>query len=658
MWREEMRIGGIWRRGETRRAGIWSAESRRSATTVTSLPLAFLLSLALALLLLGLLGVCLAPLPADAGEWMEVSCVNPNQSTAPGEGWSAFTSGAPGNGSTGSARCPMFGLLSSAVAEGVGNGENVRYLPPSDSTLIGGSVDASGYAGGYGYQTSATVTTYSPEFVFPSDVIYQCVRAYGECSPGSYSFSTVISLPANAGGGFYIGAGCGGLEHSSCNEGSSAGAWSSFEVHWANFLLSNEATPSASGVGGTLLSPNAAGTAELTLTATDPGGPGVYLVTVQIDGKTLYSGTPNNNSGKCVPVGSSGSALMFDYNQPCPTSESVDLPINTTALANGQHTLKVTVQDAAQNSSVVYDGTITVANSSGAGSTGGTGSSGGTGPTGGTGSTGGTGPTGGTGSTGPTGSTGSTGSAGSSSSGAGSATALSSSIAIGPGSPAVLRGGPNGTNASDQAKLTARWSSTAKELRTAGYGAADRVTGRLTSAAGQAISGATLDVYETPASHGAVASRIGGVSTGPTGSWTLTLPRGISSSTLRFAYRSHVNDTVDAATATLRLRVHAGIALKITPRASSAGQRIFFSGVLHGVPIPEDGKQLVLEARSGREGWIQFNTIHTDTKGRYRASYRFKFSGPITYQFRVLSRLEADFPFLEGASNVVAVYER
>ena len=49
---------------------------------------------------------------------------------------------------------------------------------------------------------------------------------------------------------------------------------------------------------------------------------------------------------------------MFDYGQPCPASESVDLPINTTALANGQHTLKIVVQDAAGNSAVVYDGTI------------------------------------------------------------------------------------------------------------------------------------------------------------------------------------------------------------------------------------------------------------------------------------------------------------
>jgi hypothetical protein len=65
----------------------------------------------------------------------------------------------------------------------------------------------------------------------------------------------------------------------------------------------------------------------------------------------------------------------------------------------------------------------------------------------------------------------------------------------------------------------------------------------------------------------------------------------------------------------------------------------------------------VLEASSGRE-WIQFNTISTNAMGRYRASYRFKFSGPITYRFRVVSRFEADFPFLEGSSNIVGVHER
>jgi hypothetical protein len=65
-----------------------------------------------------------------------------------------------------------------------------------------------------------------------------------------------------------------------------------------------------------------------------------------------------------------------------------------------------------------------------------------------------------------------------------------------------------------------------------------------------------------------------------------------------------------------------------------------------------------LEARSGGGEWVQFDTIRTDAKGSYHASYRFKFPGPIKYRFRVLSRFEADFPFLDGASNVVDVNER
>ena len=239
----------------------------------------------------------------------------------------------------------------------------------------------------------------------------------------------------------------------------------------------------------------------------------------------------------------------------------------------------------------------------------------------------------------------------------GSTASSATDVAIGPGSPAVLRGPANGANASDQATLTAHWARTPKGSFTSRYGVRERITGRLTTSAGQPISGALLDVYATPGYQGARASLSdAGVHTGPNGEWSLTLPPDASSCVLRFAYRSHLNDTVSAATASLTLRVHAGLTLDIAPHTASVGRQIFFSGVLHGTPIPPGGKQLVLEASSGRE-WVEFRTISTTAKGRYRASYRFKFPGPVTYRFRVVSPYEADFPFLDGASNVVAVHE-
>jgi hypothetical protein len=691
-----------------------------------------------------LLTACLLAPTAQAGDWVQISCVNPNQTGAPSEGWKQFASGTPGYGSTGSARCPMFGLLSSAEGEANGNGEDLEYQPPGGSTLIGGSVAASGYAGGHGTEASGDVSAYTPGFVYPGDVIFQCAEGLGACSPGSYYFSGVIALPENAGGGFYIGAGCGGGSGWACNESSTssnpgnpgAGAWASVEVHWANFMLSNTSPPAGSGFSGALLGPNASGTEDLSFTASDPGGPGVYLVTVQVDGNTLYRATPDTNSGHCVSVGSQGEAQMFDYSQPCKQSESVEIPVNTDSLADGSHTLKVIVTDAANNTATVYNGTITTENAptvtssslvSGTAQVGSTlsGASAvfearsGLGPLSaiksqwlrcsgaGTGCSAIAGATSSTytpvaedkgytieyentvedaykhkatamsaptvavaeapgagGSCVSACSQGGGGDPGSSTSDSTSSSAgvslVSSpvSTSIGPGSPLALRGPANGVNASDQANLTARWTSTAKELRTSGYGTLDRITGRLSTIADVGIGAAGIDVYETQAYHGAVVSRVGSVVTGPTGAWTLTLPRGVSSTALRFSYRSHLDDTVAVATATLRLNVRAGIALKIAPRSVSVGREIFFSGVVHGAPIPEGGKQLVLEARSGAGEWIQFNTIRTNAGGRYRASYRFKFPGPVTYQFRVLSRYEADFPFMEGTSNVVDVHER
>jgi hypothetical protein len=104
--------------------------------------------------------------------------------------------------------------------------------------------------------------------------------------------------------------------------------------------------------------------------------------------------------------------------------------------------------------------------------------------------------------------------------------------------------------------------------------------------------------------------------------------------------------------------VRAGIALRVSPHTASVGSGIRFAGRLRGGPIPQGGKQLVLEARSPGSAWIEFKVVRTDARGRFHASYRFKFPGPAEYRFRVRSEAESDFPFAAGASNVAAVHER
>jgi hypothetical protein len=66
----------------------------------------------------------------------------------------------------------------------------------------------------------------------------------------------------------------------------------------------------------------------------------------------------------------------------------------------------------------------------------------------------------------------------------------------------------------------------------------------------------------------------------------------------------------------------------------------------------------VLEARAPGGRWIEFDDVRTGPRGVFHAGYRFKFPGPAHYQFRVLSEPESDYPYAQGASDVVAVTER
>jgi hypothetical protein len=223
-----------------------------------------------------------------------------------------------------------------------------------------------------------------------------------------------------------------------------------------------------------------------------------------------------------------------------------------------------------------------------------------------------------------------------------------------PGAP----GPPNGVNASAQASLSVRWAGSHKAQLVSGYGRTHVVAGRLTAAGGAPIASAAVELHATPAYSGARPVAMPSAQTDATGRFSVRLPGGISSRTLRFAYRARIGDAQPAVTRTLRLSVHAGIALSVAPHTASVGSTIAFRGRLRGGPVPSTGKQLVLEARSPGSPWIEFKVVRTNARGRFRASYRFKFPGPAHYTFRARSEPEADYPFAAGASDVVAVNER
>jgi hypothetical protein len=555
--------------------------------------------------LAGIACFVMAPSAASAGTFTALSCHDGAGAGIGVRGWSVGTP--TGGYITFGDGCASGGAGSFGLSMGPdptanyvnGDGDVMTYFVPAGLAILGYSLRLDAYGGPCGIQSGQCANGFGDVFVNhtgQSDPNYDYRNlGYGRQEP-SVSVGELSGVDSVS-----IGVGCDPGQDLSyeCPGSNDGGLEAQALVSAGSFTLLDSTVPTVADVTGSLIAGGTlTGSDTVNFTASDSGG-GVYSASVLVDGRQVVGEVPNTNAGLCVNLAPASSPTMaFAAPQPCPSTENVSLTVNTSAIPAGQHHLQVLVTDAAGDQAVAYEGTITTAGPS------------------------------------PTG--------------------ASAGSPIGPGSPLALRGAANGANASDQAKLTARWTSTSKATRTSDYRQVDRVTGRLTTATGQPISGALLDVSMTASDQGARPAALESVRTGPTGAWTLTLPKGVSSSALRFAYRSHVDDTIPVATATLTLRVHAGISLGIDPRVTNVGRTIVFTGVLRGAP--PTGKQLVLEASSGGE-WIQFRTIATIAKGRYHASYRFKFPGPVTYRFRVLSPQEADFPFLAGTSNVVDVHE-
>jgi hypothetical protein len=329
----------------------------------------------------------------------------------------------------------------------------------------------------------------------------------------------------------------------------------------------------------------------------DVGG-GLARAVVEVDGADALGVPVSDPQGTCRDIGPDPRTAEYAAIQPCPLRiDNGSLDIDTSKLPHGQHVVRVLLEDAAGNRTPIF-GPVT--------------------------------------------------------------RTITSSEAIGLGSDPALRGAANGDGASDLARLTAHWGQRGtRTLLVSRFGRRHIVRGRLRTTEGAPIASAAIDmVSKTTAVNARELAKRAGPKTGADGGWRVALPKGVSSRDVTFRYRSHVNDTIAAATASVRLRVRAGLHLAIHPRRAKQGQAIHFDGRLLGGPLPRGGKQVVLLARASRGGWVRFNVVRTDRGGRFRTIYRFRQAGATVYRFRALSLSEAAYPYLAGGSNVVKVRKR
>ncbi|MGH2832535.1 MAG: hypothetical protein ACRDK2_07135, partial [Solirubrobacteraceae bacterium] len=297
-------------------------------------------------LISGMLVLGGSAVPARAGTWSLFSCAYPNGTPVNAtSGWSAHMVGSPGPYSGTGNSCGQIGGSFGAESsnewpQNLYSGWQWVFDAPAGSSIVGGSMQV-----GF-YTPKGQAYLEDPENIYGPDVIANCQYNL-PCTTTQYP-----ALPDNGATHLYVGAEC-ALDP--C-EPAGLGVNASVAIYRSTIVMQNGSVPTGGSFeGGPSTTNTLSGAQDLKFTAADPGGPGVYSVSASVDGATVYSQVPSGNSSTCVNQGQVASGYSFLSATPCAPSLSVTIPINTSTLADGAHTLKVNVTDAASNVAEVFD---------------------------------------------------------------------------------------------------------------------------------------------------------------------------------------------------------------------------------------------------------------------------------------------------------------
>jgi hypothetical protein len=539
--------------------GGWGAASRRRLRDV-----------GLVVLVGGVMALALAP-AASAGTYVIDDCPSAPVPNGAAGAWQIF--GAPTaeksacSGGVGDFIGPLGGKMSPNSSDGV------LIAAPSGITISAVQVywhEGQSISGAHTYAQVWSGSTLLGEAFDPVDHTY---------TPDNYT------LPAGA-TNFSMQTYCSSDDGSSGCELGSGSETPDLKMFGAQLTLNDSTPPSGTVTGGNLAGGGSVtGIASLSYLAQDSVS-GVRVVRLRVDGKLAAA---NEYTPSCP----------YDEFLACPASETNTISWNTASIANGNHYLQLTVEDAAQNTSVIYEGTITTQNQN-AGVT----------PSGAP-----PGPGAGTNTT----------------------TAANNNM-----------GAANGANASETAQLQLGLPRTI--TRTFAHRALT-LSGRLLSAQSQPMAGATLDILQQVA--GAAAPQlIAHAQTGPDGTFTVRLPAG-PSRLIEVGYRAFSGDASYTVVASVKETVQAGVRLKVSPRRTGPEGTIVLSGTVEG-PIPHQGAIVDLLVHY-RGRWEPFRTPRTNARGRFHVVYQFE-GGVGRFPFRAeVPGGQAGFPFASGNSRVVHV---
>jgi hypothetical protein len=224
------------------------------------------------------------------------------------------------------------------------------------------------------------------------------------------------------------------------------------------------------------------------------------------------------------------------------------------------------------------------------------------------------------------------------------------------GQPGAAEG--NGSPASAAATLAATFARNRRARLTVGYGRRASIAGRLTNALGEPIKDAVVQVLDRDLRTGTSYAARGEVTTDAQGRFRL-VPAAGTARAIRLEYRMlRSSGAPVVARAKVLLRVRAGATLTVAPERVRPGGTIRISGRLKGGPLPPSGKVVELLAFDDGQ-WRTFETVRTNRRARFAASYHFRNSrSGRSFQMRARIRRDDAYPYYLGYSNRVTVRVR
>ena len=218
----------------------------------------------------------------------------------------------------------------------------------------------------------------------------------------------------------------------------------------------------------------------------------------------------------------------------------------------------------------------------------------------------------------------------------------------------VASGVANGSNACASAQLGAEIGSGASARVSLGQAAT--VHGQL-DCGNAPVAGAALELALAPA-RGSTPTSHAQVETSADGSFSYTVPPGPSRD-ITLTYSAYTGAAAPSAVATLALLVTPRLTLRITPRSTTNGHTISFSGRVLGGYIAHGGLPLEIEYREGRQWMVYTEVLAAAASGRFHWRYTFeRTTESITYSFRVAIPATgvADYPYQPAVSPVCSVH--